>query len=181
MEIVVNSTADQAFLNLLFAGFLSENTRIQALSSKALHHWAECSGGDDLIPVLEHIGQIITSPAVKMRTLILKEKMATCPTGQRVSVQDVLLAALATDGPLLLQKAYEAAAHLPDLCSELISAAVDNRRRPDICCRYLVAAGETGGRPSPQEWTDLLVMFRVTKNLKVRATAAGLIHRIQGM
>lgn len=179
MEVIVNSLQDKAFLELLFAGFLTSSAKTQAACKDALHCWAEASGGEDIIPPLQHYAELTKNRTVKFRALLLADRIKSgYPAERDISVQDVLLLALATNSPLLHEKAYQAAVFLPDLCGDLVSAAVDNRKNAACCIRFLKAAKATGGKPG-SEWMNLFILGQMTKNPGVRFAAADLLDHFR--
>lgn len=177
MEVIVDSAKEKAFLDLLFAGFLMVKSNIQDACTDALHDWGVQIGSEHVVPQLQHFAEKTKSRSLRMRALLLADRIKSgCPAEHGVSAQDLLLMCLTANSPLLHEKAYGAAAYLPDMCDDLISAAVDSRKNAARCVRFLKAAKATGSKPSGEEWLNLFFLLQTTKQLAVRSAAAELLQ-----
>ncbi len=95
-------------MNLLFAGFLTNNAKIQAACTDALHCWGEATGGEDIIPALQLYADKTTFRSIRIRALLLADRIKSgCPAERNISVQDVVLMCLRANRSLLHEKTYQ--------------------------------------------------------------------------
>lgn len=161
----------EALVEFLVQGLSSAVQEVRIVCEDALHSW-----GEDILPFLTSAVRKQPS-STRQQVINAIRRITTSSPDCDVSVQDAVLACLATDNGSFQPSIDSVMRHLPDFVDDVLSLAVDVRAEPDRCIRVLQAASCSTDSPGSDGLRQLEKLASRSRYPRVRAKASKLLAR----